>query len=102
MEVGEVHGGMCGRRLGEKPALDSLRDNPLAHVLTGVVDAERSMGTHCGRHRDVFLFKGVLLLVAVEADHAQSLAAQRQRRHDQGVRTGSPDDFGSGRVGGRP
>lgn len=102
VELADVHGGMCGRWLGEKPALDGLRDDPLAHELTGVVDAERSMGTHCGRHRDVLLLEGVLLLVAVEADHAQGMPAQRQRSHDQGVRTGSPDDFGSCRVGGQP
>lgn len=102
MELGDLHGGVCGRWLGKKSALDGSRDDPLAHELAGVVDAERSVGTHGGRHRYVPLFKGVFLLVAVEADHAERMAAQRQRSHDQGVRTGFPDDFGSGRVGGKP
>ncbi len=100
MQLGNLHGGVCGRLLGEKPALDGCRDNPLAHVLTGIFDAERGVRAHGGRRRDVILFKGVFLPVAVEADHAQNLAVQRQRRHDQGVGTGPLDGVCSGWVGG--
>ncbi len=63
------------RRPGEKPALGSGCDDPFTHVPMGVVEAQCGMSAHCGcRRRRSLLLEGGFVLVAVEADYAQSLA----------------------------